>query len=79
MTCNCRENVAMAKAAADIQSGRVPKEDVSVEGCDLSSIRQLRAMTPTDRAYALKNAANNLLRARDLARRPAPSDIKKST
>ena len=45
------------------------KMAVSAEGVDLTLIRQLRAMTHTERAYALKNAANNLLRARSLARR----------
>ncbi len=42
---------------------------VSEEGVDLTLIRQLLAMSPTERAYALKSAANNLLKARELARR----------
>ena len=42
---------------------------VSDEGVDLTLIRQLLALSPTERAYALKAAANNLLRARALARR----------
>ncbi len=47
--------------------GKLPQTPVSAEGVDLTLIRQLLAMTPTDRALALKSAANNLLRARRLA------------
>lgn len=42
---------------------------VSEEGVDLTLIRQLLRMSPTQRAYALKAAANNLLKARALVRR----------
>ena len=51
------------------EAPRIDKTPVSAEGVDLTLIRQLQAMTPTERAYALKSAANNLLRARSLARR----------
>lgn len=42
---------------------------VSAEGVDLTQIRRLRAMTPTERAQALVKAANALLRVRRGARR----------
>ena len=60
----------MERAATDdIEAGHVLDENVSEEGCDLTLVHQLLAMTPTERAYALKSAANNLLRARALAHR----------
>lgn len=42
---------------------------VSDEGVDLTQIRALRAMTPTERAEALKRAANAMLELRRRARR----------
>jgi len=41
----------------------------SCEGVDLTLIRQLRAMTLSERAEALKIAANNLIEARKHVRR----------
>ncbi len=41
----------------------------SREGCDLSAIEELLSLSPKDRANALKKAANQLTRARRLAKR----------
>lgn len=46
-----------------------PKPHVSREGVDLTQIRALKAMTPTERVRALVVAANNLLAFRKNARR----------
>ncbi len=43
--------------------------NVSAEGVDLTQIRALKAMTPTERLRALVVAANNLLRLKENARR----------
>lgn len=49
---------------------RTPREpDFDENGVDLAQIRALLALTPMERAEALKRAANNLLRARRIARR----------
>ena len=41
----------------------------SAHGCDLTQIRDLLALSPTDRARALQRAVYNLMRASRLARR----------
>lgn len=56
-------------AAGDEQERPWLANPVSDEGVDLSQIRALRAMTPSQRARALKQAANALLRLRRHARR----------
>ena len=66
--------IAITKSSREtiIVDNPAPKTEtatVSEEGVDLTLIRQLLAMSPTERAYALKSAANNLLTARELARR----------
>ncbi|MEQ9501663.1 MAG: hypothetical protein RIT81_32630 [Deltaproteobacteria bacterium] len=42
---------------------------ISAEGVDLTQIRALKAMTPTERVRALVVAANNLIRLRKNVRR----------
>ena len=61
---------AQPQPTNESESERAHREpDIDENGVDLAQIRALLALTPMERAEALKRAANNLLRARRLARR----------
>lgn len=58
-----------AKSPSPAASVRPPRSELSSEGVDLTQIRALKALTPTERVRALVTAANNLLKLKKNARR----------